>query len=247
MTKKVKMSLLILVWGIVAVQMFVNYKEQEKSKQVVSAFSVMDEVVTGETIKGYGYFGTMEISDEMKKNMLENMALKMGIQDGYTFSQGQGTDYEKMILTKEGKYATTTCQVISLLGGEQPEQYILVQVETMAEVDDAFGLYERVKRLFEEIEVSSQVSMEVEMEQQGNLWNENGDSYVEQVFALADAKEVDRIEENDIYTVYGYSKAEDNYLMLQEEKVNVQIVMSYDEAEDKTYIKVGIPMVNSSY
>lgn len=247
MTKKVKISFLTLVWGIVAVQMFVNYREQEKSKQVVTAFSVMDEVITGETIKGYGYFGTMDISDEMKKSMLENMALKIGITDGYTFSKGNGADFEKMILTKEGKYATTTCQVISLLDGEQPEQYILVQVQTTAEVDGAIQLYERVKRLFREIEVSSQVSMEVEMEQQGNLWEENGDSYVDRIFALLGAKEIDRIEENEIYTVYGYSKAEDNYLTLQGEKVNVQLVMSYDEIEDKTYIKMGVPMVNSSY
>lgn len=247
MTKKVKISFLILVWSIVAVQMFVNDKDQEKSEEVVTAFSVMDEVVTGETIKGYGYFGTMDISDDMKKNMLENMALKLGIQEGYTFSKGTGVDFEKMILTKEGKYATTTCQVISLLGGEQPEQYLLVQVQTKAKIDEAYQLYEKVKKLFREIEVSSQVSMEVEMEQQGNLKENGGDRYVKQVFALIDAKEVDRIEENDIYTVYGYSKEENNYLMLQGEKVNVQLVMTYDEKVDKTYVKVGVPMVNSSY
>lgn len=247
MTKKVKLSFLILIWSIVAVQMFVNYHEQVKSKQAVTAFSVVDKNVTGETIKGYGYFGTMEISDEMKKNMLENLALKMGIKDGYTFSEGKGDDFVKMILTKEGKYATTTFQIISLMGAANPEQYISVQIETAADVEDAFELYQRTKRVFDEIEVNSQVSMELEMEQQGNLWEEDGKGYMKQLFEIAQAKEVDRIEENEIHTVYGYSDLSESYIVLDDKKVNIQLVMFYDEVVDKTYIKMGIPIVNSSY
>lgn len=235
------------MWSIVAVQMFVNYNEQIKAKQAVTAFSVVDDNITGEIIKGYGYFGTMEISNEMKKNMLENLALKMGIKDGYTFSEGNGDDFVKMILTKEGKYATTKIQIISLMGAAEPEQYISIQIETDASVEDAFALYKRTKQIFNEIEVNSQVSMEIEMEQHGNLWEENGDEYVKQLLHLAQAKEVDKIEENEIYTVYGYSKIENTYLVLDDKKVNVQLVMSYDEIKDKTYIKMGIPIVNSSY
>lgn len=247
MTKKVKISFLVLVWSIVAVQMYVNHNDQMKLNQAVTAFSVVDENVTGEVIKGYGYFGAMEISDEMKKNMLKNLALKMGIEDGYTFSEGKGDDFVKMILTKEGKYASTTIQIISLMGAAKPEQYISLQIETAADVEEAFGLYDRTKQVFEEIEVNSQVSMELEMEQQGNLWKESGDTFVKQLLDMAQAKEVDRIIENEIYTIYGQSKLSENYLTLDDKKVNVQVVMFYDETADKTYIKMGIPIVNSSY
>ena len=247
MTKKVQISFLILVWSIVAVQMFVNYNEQTKANQAVTAFSVVDDNVTGEIIKGYGYFGTMDISKEMKKNMLKNLALKMDIKDGYTFSEGKGDDFVKMNLTKHGKYATTTIQLISLMGASEPEQYISVQIETTADVEDAFLLYERTQKVFEEIEVNSQVSMELELEQHGNIWKESGDTYAKQLLDLAQAKEVDRIAEDEIYTIYGYSKFSKSYLELDDKKVNVQIVMFYDEGADKTYVKMGIPIVNSSY
>ena len=70
MTNKVKISFLILVWSIVAVQMFVNYKDSKAySEQAVTAFSVVNDDVIGETIKGYGYFGKLDISENMKKNM----------------------------------------------------------------------------------------------------------------------------------------------------------------------------------
>lgn len=247
MTKKVKISFLILVWSIVAVQMFVNYTDHRKANQVVTAFSVVDDNVTREIIKGYGYFGAMEISDEMKKNMLKNLALKMGIEDGYTFSEGKGDDFVKMILTKDGKYATTTIQIISLMGAAKPEQYISMQIETTTDVEEAFGLYNRTEQMFEEIEVNSQVSLELEMEQRGNIWRENGDAFARQLLDLARAKEVDRIVDNEIYTIYGKSKLSENYLVVDDKKVNVQVVMFYDEQADKTYVKMGIPIVNSSY
>ncbi len=248
MTKKVKISFLILVWSIVAVQMYVNTEERTDTEdEVVTAFSVMDEGVTGETIQGYAYFGKMEISDEVKEEMLKNLAWKLGIQDGYEFSTGQGDGFSKMTLTKKGKYATTLLRIITITGQETPEQHITVQIDTVADVEKAFSLYHRTKEVFEEIEVDGRVSLEVEMEKAGDVWKTKGKKFAEEIFDLGKAKTVDVIEENEIHTVYGYTSSESAYLTLDGNKVNMQVVMSYDEVGDKTYVKVGLPIVNSSY
>lgn len=248
MTKKVKISFLILVWSIVAVQIFVNNQDRKKyEEQVVTAFSVTDGEITGETIRGYGYFGKMDLSDEIKKEMLEKLAKKLGIEAGYTFSQGQGDGYTKMTLTQKEKYATTLLRIITIEGDGALEQHITIQIDTSADVKGAFSLYERTKEVFEEIGVDGSASLEVEMERSGNLWKKEGKKFASDMFELAEAKVVDVIAENDIYTVYGYTQLERSYLVLNQEKVNVQMVLSYDEKEDKTYIKIGLPIVNSSY
>ena len=54
MTKKVKISFMIVVWSIVAIQMYVNYRQGADS--TVTAFSVVDDSIRSETVKGYGYF-----------------------------------------------------------------------------------------------------------------------------------------------------------------------------------------------
>lgn len=249
MTRKAKISFLILVWSIVAIQIYVNYQEHEKNAtQAVTAFSVVDDNVTEERIKGYGNFGSMEISSETRREMLENLALKLGITDGYTFTTGSGDGYEKMVLTKEGKYANTTLQIISMLRKEgEPEQYIVMEIQTGEAVEDGFSLYEKVKRIYEEIGVNAQVSLELEMEKKGNYTQDEKEFFVKEIFDLARAKEVDAINENGIHTVYGYTRLEDSFLTLNEKKVNIQVVMTYAEQEDKTYAKIGIPIVNSSY
>lgn len=247
-TKKVKVSFLILVWSIVIVQSFVNTQDETaRREKAVAAFSVIDETVIGEVIRGYGYFGNVELSDETKQSMLENLALKLGIEDGYVFSKEEGEDFSKLILTKEGKYATTYLRIVTLESEEASEQHITMQIESDVSAKEAFSLYERLERVYEEIGMEGNVSMELNMEQQGNVTKEEKEELMELVFDLAKAKEVESIRENDIYTVYGYTKAEPSYLMLGGEKVNIQLVFTYDEIQDVTYVKVGIPIVNSSY
>ncbi len=247
MTKKVKISFLILVWSIVAVQMYVNYQDREKQSLAVTAFSVVDENITGETIRGYGFFGTLDISEDMKKNMLKNLALKMGIKEGYSISKGQGDNFEKMILKKDEENTSTQLQLISVLGEEETEQYISIEVNNSTEVEDAFVEYENIKRFFEEIGVDGQVSLEVEMEKEGYMEEKEKDSYVKKIFDQTGAKVVDTIHENDIDTVYGYTRAENVYMKLKNKRINVQMIFTYDETQDKTYIKAGVPIVNSSY
>lgn len=249
MTKKVKISILILVWSIVAVQIYVNdweYKKNEKG--AVTAFSVVEDDITEEWIRGYGHFGTMELSEKSKQEMLQNLAYKLGITEGYIADSETGEDYKKVVLTKKGKYADTTIQIISLPGREEAdEQYIVMDIQTREGISGAVGIYQKVKRIYEEIGVNAQVGIEVQIEKKGDYISGRRDILIRDIFKLIKAKEVDSIKKNDIYTVYGYTRLEDSYLTLNEKKVNVQVVISYAENEDKTYVKVGVPMVNSSY
>lgn len=249
MTRKIKISFLIVVWSIVAIQIYVNHQQAlDHTSQAVTAFSVVDDSIMEELVNGYGYFGKMEISENTRKRMLENLAYKLGITDGYDFSEESGNGFEKMILTKEGKNATTTLQIVSMIKeGEDPEQYILLEIRANEKAKQAVSLYQKVKRIYKEIGIEGQVNLEILAEEKGNYMTGEKGKMIEDVFDLMKAKKVDSIMENDIFTIYGYTKSEDTYLTLKDKKVNIQIVMFYDEKEDKTYIKIGLPMVNSSY
>lgn len=249
MTKKVKISFLIVVWSIVAIQMFVNYQEKIKQEnQAVTAFSVISDIKFFEKISGYGYFGTMDITDAVKKQMLNNLAYKLGITDECTFHAGAGDGYTKWVLTKEGANAATTLQLISMEQPDgEPEQYIVVDILTNTDLSQAYTLFQKIKRVYEEIGVKAQVGLEIEAEQKGNVLKENDMGLIEDILEAAGAKQVDVLKENGLYTIYGYTKQEKSYVTLNGKKVNLQIVITYDEAHDKSYLKIGIPIVNSSY
>lgn len=249
MSGKIKISFMIVIWSIVALQMYVNYRQDER--RTVSAFSIVDDNIIKETVRGYGYFETMELSDTTKKKMLERLAGKLGITNGYTISEGCGDGYRKMMLTKRGKHAVTILQIVSILDEADenalPEQYISVEINTSATTQKAVDLYNKVKWLYDDIEKQSQVSLEINAQKKGDFVSLKGRGIYEEIFRQVHAKKVDEIMENGICTVYGYTKDFENHLVLNKNKVNVQVVLSYDENDDMTYIKIGMPIVNSSY
>lgn len=258
MTGKVKISFLVLVWSIVAIQMYVNYRQN--GSETVTAFSVVEDSISDETIKGCGYFEKVELSEATKKKMLENLAFKLGITEGYTFSGGTGDSYDKTTLKKMGKHATTTLQIISMYGDDgdnvtedegvndrTAEQYIVMEINTSAGSKEAYSLYSKMKKVYEEIGVDAQVSLEIDASKRGNYIADGRNQIFNEILSLVKAKKVDEIMENGICTIYGYTKNESNHLTLNGKKVNIQAVMSYDEDKDTTYIKIGMPIVNSSY
>lgn len=249
MTGKVKVSFMIVIWSIVAIQMYVNYRQAEE--RTVTAFSVVDDSVSSETIKGYGYFETMKLGEVSRKKMLENLAGELGITDGYTFSSGSGDNYTKMILTKRGKHATTVLQIVSILDEMDengiPEQYIAMEITTSEGAKKVVDLYHKVKDIYDDMGLESQVSLEIDASKRGNYVSSKGKGVFEDIFEAVKARRVGSVMENGICTVYGYTASEKNYLTINDKKVNIQIALTYDENKDTTYIKIGMPIVNSSY
>jgi hypothetical protein len=266
-TKKAKISFLVVVWAIVAIQIFVNYQQKKnQSQSAVTAFSVVNNQVIEEMVEGYGYFGTLDLTTETKEKMLRNLADKMELEGDVSISTTKEDNWEKMKLTSDSGGTQATLQLVSLQQEEdETEHYILMNIFTQSTLENGKDCYNRMKQVYEEIGVQGQVSLEVVLEKDGNLTEDvekvavspgsevnsasqgKNDSEVDMILQTMNASEVEEICENDIYTVYGYTRDEDSYMMQNGEKVNVQIVMYYDEEADKTYIKVGIPMVNSGY
>lgn len=249
MTKKVKISFMILVWSIVAIQIYVNYQEKMKNRsELVTAFSVSENEVADETVNGYGYFGAMELSEETKERMLRNLAQKLGITDGYTFMNGNGSGFEKKMLVKHGQFAETTLQIISLRKDvEETEQYVVLEIKAKEDISKAITLYQKVKRIYKEIGMEGQISLEVSMEKDGLPEEPLFSELADEIFDLTEAVKVDEVRENDIFTIYGYTRLEDSFLKLKGKKVNIQVVLSYDKENQRMHCKMGIPIVNSSY
>lgn len=251
MTKKVKISFLILVWSIVTVQMYVNHMEMKKEKQqVVTAFSVVEEDSVQDVIWGTGYLGKMQLTKDMQYKLLESFAKKIGITEGYTYSSDVLNSKEMISLIKGGKNANTLLQVISVTtDAGETEQYFSVKIETKAEMKDALACYKKIKKVFEELELEGSVRLEVMLEKNEN-YQDNASKkkqLVENLFNSINAKMVSEQETKDLYTVYGHIFALDDFVAKKEQKADCQITLSYSEIDDKTYIKIGFPSVESSY
>ena len=62
-----------------------------------------------------------------------------------------------------------------------------------------------------------------------------------------DAKEVCGNRTEELYTIYGYTRHEREYVYQNGERVNVNIALTYDETQDKTRIHMAVPFISRSY
>ncbi|MDO5154486.1 MAG: YwmB family TATA-box binding protein [Eubacteriales bacterium] len=258
MTKKVKWSFLILVWGIVGIQLFVNHQQKINHEQVVTAFTAMDSSVV-EMVSGYGYFGSMELNESVKKKMLHNLANQLGLlelgpyeKEHQVFSNDKVQDKKEQHIEKIGVSGIYGSGIVSLQlitiseKNQENQQYILMKNVEGLTGEEGKALYHKMKQVYQEIGVEGNVTMEQLVKKEGNLMD-NHEQMADAFLKAYDATMVDFINENGICTVYGYMADEKNHFLQNGKKVNMQIVFCYDEAEDQTEIKLGIPMVNSPY
>lgn len=248
MTRKMKISFLIVVWSIVAIQIYINYQQKVKNeRQAVTAFSMIQNDILEETVEGYGYLGAMELDEATKKKMLCNLADKLELENDSDIIMQKEAACTKMILDCSGKDVETKIQLISMDAEQgKMEQYITMCARLHAMPLASIDFYKKMQQTYKEIGVDASVNMELVIEQSGNqIVNDN--TKMKAYLSNLNAKMVDTFCDNQICTIYGYMEEEPSYFLQNGKKVNVQIVMRYDETANKTYTKIGVPLVNSSY
>lgn len=264
MSRKVKISFLVLIWGIVAIQTYINFLDgdtlrkkavlsmegYEKSKEAIPAFSVMEDTSCEKQVNGFGFYKTIQLTEEEKRDLLIDFAKKLGIKGEYSFLGGEGSNYKKLTLNKKEEGSETNVSLITLEDGTSvPEQYIYVDTQVLSGEELIYEKYQRLRDAYEAYDMNSNVSFEYTTKEDGNLQEEGSrrTQYLQSLFDEIQGTEVTRMDTKDFHTVYGYTRKESNYYDMGGAKVNVQVVFSYSEADDVTYIKIGCPIVNSSY
>lgn len=251
MNKKAKIYLVLLVWLAAAVQIVVN-KSMKQDNQIIEAFSVTESTPVESCIDAYGYFGEMYLSAESKRAMVINLANQLGITDGYEVNTASGDAYEKTELIKDGMYAKTTIQVISMEtenaeGKAVTEQYFLVELEIYNDVDQVLTYRDKIEAIFADIGMEADINIYLSGSVSGELLDEEKEAYVTEFLETMNAAEVTGYRSDDMYTIYGYTKDEDKCVYQNGEKVNVNIAITYNEEEDTTYIHMAVPFINKTY
>lgn len=242
--KKLKCSLLVLVWGIVVVQTFVNYGQKKEQEPVITAFASMGECIE-EEVSGYGYLGAMELSDLVKSNMMRNLATLLEMEKPWKIQKMKQQNVETWRMNQEKGRGNLSVELVTV-HEEQSQQYIMIESNQKVQDVKRDSMFQTIGHVYQEIGVDGKVTVEQIVERNGNQMKKM-EEIRKSLFKPLRAKVISEINKNGICTVYGYTQKESSYFYQDGEKVNVQLVLNYDQSRNRTVIKLGIPMVNSPY
>lgn len=237
-----KIAFLLLIWAAAILQLFINMGIQKEDK-------IIDVLSRGETsllegeITTYGLFLEDELSEDTKEIMLTNLAAGIGIQSDFTIENHDNDEMKRKVLTYEGQTESAVIQVITI----DRKQYLSISITFKENLDDLIAYKNSVEDTFEKLGINTNTQIALKGILDEILTEEEMLKQTQEVFHLLGAKKVKEVSGEDWYSYYGYGEELGEFRVEDEEKINVNVTYTLDEANGRTIIQIGLPVVNATY
>lgn len=252
--KKSRMTIYVLgvLWIAVIMQVTVNMFLLPKSS-LLEAFVNTNSEVSSFEIEMFADYGTDYLSEDDRKELVLYLANQIGLKpdkDVEIIRNGKETD---SYIEKTGKNAETLIKVISLEkenkdGNMGLNHYLIVKLKLYDNLDSILNYRKLIKSTFDDLgakKIETTMQLASTYKEKLNLDNMNliADNMIKGLngkIAYANRKE-------DLFTVYAYSGLLDEYVTSLNTKINIHVVINYDEETNTTNVYLGTPVINGGY
>lgn len=195
-------------------------------------------------IEGYGKFGVCYLTQEEKKRLVENIASALGITSSYGLATVCEDEVNTTVLSKESVNGSVTIKAIT----QEPQtQYVYVNITVYNNIDCAVSYRELVEGMFDAMGIQGNVNMNLVGSLEGALNSTEKNELADGLLDRLGAKVVTENRDNDIFTIYAYSKGAGSYITIGGNKINMNIAIGYDEEQDRTKVYLASPINSLDY
>ena len=241
------MYAVIVLWAVLTAVYMTNMG-RTKNVSISTAFT---DSADGEEwceldtyIEGYGKFGICYLTQEEKERLVENIASALGITSSYGLATVCEDEVNITVLSKESVDGSVTIKAIT----QEPQaQYVYVNITVYNNIDCAVSYRELVEGMFDAMGIQGNVNMNLVGSIEGTLNSTEKNELADGLLDRLGAKVVTENRDNDIFTIYAYSKGAGSYITIGGNKINMNIAIGYDEEQDRTKVYLASPINSLDY
>jgi hypothetical protein len=251
--KKYVPHVIIGMWVLAGIQFVYNHKEAKRNEtNIVEAFAGVQMNNQESLVESVGRCTASYVELDKRQAYIIDLANKLGIKSGYEIESKYEMPRSEVKLTKEAKKAATTIQFITMEEGiennmVQMNQYLVVRIEMKDDLNSALQYKGIVDNIMSANTENANTTINLKGSYNGNLNLEQRNKVSEQLLKTMSAKVVSEHRELDLYTIYGYTDYIEEVKTVQDEKINLNIAIHYDEGKDKTFVYFASPIVGFDY
>lgn len=251
MFRKYSLCLAVILWIFAAFQL-INANEKDTAVSVSGAFDKIEFASIQTNIEAFGEYGTEYLTEESKEQVIKDIAASLGLDNSYDLKSSREDGSAVMTIYQNGMYAKTT---IKLLTTEkeineyevQATQYVSINLTLYNSVDYAMSYKNLIEDIFESAGIDGQVNVNLEGGVPGALNYSERNELADRLLELLDAEVVSENRGDDLFTIYAYTDAVDDYIVSNGDKININIAINYDENANNTKIYLSTPLNNLDY
>lgn len=242
---RIALVCLIGLW-IIAGTRYVTEKIIYRERNLKEAFAVASPGRTTGTVALAARIPEAYLTEADQKQLIRFVAERIGlIVDTEPEPVTEGTQ-SGFCYRKKAKYADTSIKLLGIEDIQSGNKYYLIVRLSLAE-DEGDGIAYFRKCIaelaaeLELLEVQSSVQLNRSVSQDMSLAARN--HLADRILKKLGCKVVCENREEELYTVYAYTKGLNEYIVSGDDRINVQLAMYYDEKNDETVLCVASPVI----
>ena len=233
----------------------------EKNTSLVAAFSVTKPEAISATVEVAAKYMAEDALDEKKMHrLMEEMADAIGLtvdREPELLESGQRME---LSFFKDALAADTELKVIRLMpdmseeardtetSPEDTKTYLYAKICLEQSLDMVLAYKTLLEKTLEELDCT-EISTTIQLvgDYAGYPPVERRDEITEKILDALGAEVVYEYREQDLYTVYGYTASLDNYITVEDKRINVHIAMSLNEDHYRTTLYLASPILPDTW
>ncbi len=236
---------LLGLW-IIAGTKYVTEKIIYRERNLKEAFAVVSPGHTTGTVALAARLPEAYLTEEDQKQLIYFSADRLGLTvdtepESVTEDTQSGFYYRK-----KAKYADTAIKVLSVRDAQRDSRYyLLIRLSLVEDEGDGVAYFRRrigeLATELELLEVQCSVQLSGSFPQDMTLAARN--HLTDRILSKLGCEVVCENREEELYTVYAYTKGMDEYIVSGNDRINVQLAMYYDEINEETVLCVASPVI----
>lgn len=242
---------IIIIWTVVLIQGYALTKESGEEKSLEVFHTLHLSSVEG-CVEVSAPVNKLYLNKEEKEHVLRELAEELGIQNGAVLKDESRENIERMVLSREIEgeeinLSVTTINVPMDDGNYRQNQYIYMFCEVETDVEKLLIYKTLMEKMANRRGLTPSTNLNFRGEQSGEMSLEERQQVTDRLFHSLEAREIESVKEEELYTVYGYSNLLKDSIAYGENEINLNLAFSYDEEEEKTLFYLSMPYIKMDY
>ncbi|NLK21815.1 MAG: hypothetical protein GX308_06980 [Epulopiscium sp.] len=240
------LSILVIVYSVAFLQMGNNKNGEET---FIAAFLNSEFETIQINLNSWGLLNQSFSSIEEMKYMAETITDSLGIYDTTITDEKDSDIFKEITMTKASKNAKTTVKLESIKYEKEntTNTYIIVDITLYGQYESIPYLKQSIDKIFEENDIKPTTNITLTGNKDGKLTKEKKQTIALDILKNLGAKIEETYETDEIYSVYGYTKLIDDWLISNDKKININCAFRYSDYEKKTYVYLATPVIIVDY
>lgn len=218
--------------------------------RLIEAFSAGNVENTEGTLSCYVSYKETYLSKEDKKQLLIYLADGIGLHTEDIVWKQKKEDGKQILKTE--KKAQDGDIVLSFISvgekNEKQQYYIQIELILYDKLDSLLIYKKRLCNCLKKMNVNEyQPLISFSGEYNGKLSEQERSRKAEEILSILKAEVMSESHSDYTKNIYGYTEFLEEYLVVNQKRVNVNLVMAYDEKRDKTKLYLAAPVYNQDY